>query len=378
MSSERSSKRIKSSQSPYLEAQSTFTYAYAASGRLSMSPSSPGSSSSLAKNHCPFPDCGKAFKDLKAHMLTHQPERPEKCPITTCDYHVKGFARKYDKNRHTLTHYKGTMVCGFCPGSGSAAEKSFNRADVFKRHLTSVHYVEQVPPNARRKSSNGSSSSGTAASKGVSGYAAGATGKCSTCSAMFKNAQDFYEHLDDCVLRLVQQEEPSEAINKRNLETVENDRDVHDTLKSNNLPTTTSKRITFSDDDEEEPQEQDDANDGDYSAGRKYKKAKGNKKSGATPSKAGRKKRKEYPSSWGCPQEQMKMKKRTVCVYDGQRRLFKDGMMMSSEYEVRLPTGGVEPRTGGQQFVTDLDVATMRRAEALHNATEEEKGPWSQ
>lgn len=68
------------------------------------------------KGCCPYPECGKIFKDLKAHMLTHQIERPEKCPIQSCDYHVKGFARKYDKNRHTLTHYKGVMVCGFCPG----------------------------------------------------------------------------------------------------------------------------------------------------------------------------------------------------------------------------------------------------------------------
>lgn len=58
------------------------------------------------RGRCTYPDCGRVFKDLKAHMLTHQSERPEKCPITTCEYHHKGFARKYDKNRHTLTHYK--------------------------------------------------------------------------------------------------------------------------------------------------------------------------------------------------------------------------------------------------------------------------------
>jgi hypothetical protein len=46
------------------------------------------------KQRCPHPDCGKTFKDLKAHMLTHQTERPEKCPIASCDYHIKGFARK--------------------------------------------------------------------------------------------------------------------------------------------------------------------------------------------------------------------------------------------------------------------------------------------
>jgi len=129
-------------------------------------------------------------------MLTHQHERPEKCPIQTCDYHTKGFARKYDKNRHTLGHFKGRMVCGFCPGSGSLTEKSFSRTDFFKRHLTIVHAVEQTPPNSRMKISS---------SKRLSDYGPHATGKCSTCQMTFNNAQDFYEHLDDCILRAVQE-----------------------------------------------------------------------------------------------------------------------------------------------------------------------------
>ncbi|KAL9604869.1 MAG: hypothetical protein Q9219_000317 [cf. Caloplaca sp. 3 TL-2023] len=179
------------------------------------------------RGRCPNADCGRLFKDLKAHMLTHQSERPEKCPIVTCEYHSKGFARKYDKNRHTLTHYKGTMVCGFCPGSGSAAEKSFNRADVFKRHLTSLHGVEQTPPNSRKKSPTSS------AAKKPADFSGDAAGKCSTCSAMFNNAQEFYEHLDDCVLRVVQQEEPSEAINEQRLAEVANDQSVLETLDRN-------------------------------------------------------------------------------------------------------------------------------------------------
>ena len=182
------------------------------------------------RGRCPNIDCGRLFKDLKAHMLTHQSERPEKCPIVTCDYHQKGFARKYDKNRHTLTHYKGTMVCGFCPGSGSAAEKSFNRADVFKRHLTSVHGVEQTPPNSRKKSPT------TSLARKASTHAPDATGRCSTCSAMFNNAQEFYEHLDDCVLRVVQQEEPSEAINEQHLSRIANDPAVRETLERHMLP----------------------------------------------------------------------------------------------------------------------------------------------
>lgn len=184
-------------------------------------------------------------------MLTHQNERPEKCPIQTCEYHIKGFARKYDKNRHTLTHYKGTMVCGFCPGNGSAAEKSFNRADIFKRHLTRVHAVEQTPPNSRKKTSRNINSA-----KKLSDYALDATGKCSTCAETFGNPQDFYEHLDDCVLRIVQQEKPSEAINAVRLAEVEKDQSV--SLRNNALPTTTTSPVMNEDEDNEEFDDNDD------------------------------------------------------------------------------------------------------------------------
>lgn len=212
------------------------------------------------KGMCPLPECGRVFKDLKAHMLTHQNERPEKCPITTCEYHLKGFARKYDKNRHTLTHYKGTMVCGFCPGSGSAAEKSFNRADVFKRHLTSVHGVEQNPPNSRKKSPTGR--------KAYSGSQQNMAGTCSTCSVTFANAQDFYEHLDDCVLRVVQQADPSEAINQRLLTSVAEDKNVSETLDRNGLSNSIEYTVpNYEDDDEDDEDEDvdvDDANDDTY------------------------------------------------------------------------------------------------------------------
>ncbi len=195
----------------------------------------------MGKGRCTYPECGKIFQDLKAHLVTHQNERTEKCPIKTCDYHIKGFTRKYDKNRHTLTHYKGKMVCSFCPGSGSIAEKSFNRADVFKRHLTSVHDVEQTPPNSPKKTI-GIINSG----RKLSCYAPDATGKCSTCSGSFSNAQDFYEHLDNCVLRIVQQGELSEAINalqsaeNMRLAEIEKAQNLNETLRDDDVPTTTT------------------------------------------------------------------------------------------------------------------------------------------
>ncbi|KAK4245294.1 hypothetical protein C7999DRAFT_34354 [Corynascus novoguineensis] len=150
------------------------------------------SSSSLVRSRCPHPECGRVFKDLAAHMLTHMEERPEKCPIETCEYHIKGFARKYDKNRHALTHYKGTMVCPFCPGAGTAYEKAFNRADVFKRHLTAVHNVEQTPPNSRKM-----------VLPSGAGRVGGLGARCNICQSQFGTAQEFYEHLDDCVLNVI-------------------------------------------------------------------------------------------------------------------------------------------------------------------------------
>jgi hypothetical protein len=343
-------------------------------------PATPGESHSgdeKEKQRCTWPDCGKVFKDLKAHMLTHQNERPEKCPIQTCEYHTKGFARKYDKNRHTLTHYKGTMVCGFCPGSGSAAEKSFNRADVFKRHLTAVHGVEQSPPNSRKKSAAG-------APKKIPTYAPDATGKCSTCSQTFSNAQDFYEHLDDCVLRIVQQEDPAEAINAKRLAEVENDKDVHMTLEKNNLPTTTETTST-EEEDEELNTDEDDVDSSSKSSSSPATKKKGNPANGVQKSRGlthsrggvtltvktrGRKNRRDYPSSWGFDKGQMTMKKRVLAVFDGPRRLAKDDMMLSTDHEVRIPL------SEGNSYVTDLDVQTMKRANGFHSATAAEKGPW--
>lgn len=174
----------------------------------SASQESPSSRSATGdnRNRCPHPDCGRVFKDLAAHMLTHQEERPEKCPIEACEYHIKGFARKYDKNRHALTHYKGSMTCPFCPNAGTAYEKTFNRADVFKRHLTSIHNVEQTPPNSRKLFIGSQPTSNVYSSEAPSSNGA----QCSICQARFATAQDFYEHLDDCVLSvIVPQQNPS-------------------------------------------------------------------------------------------------------------------------------------------------------------------------
>ena len=150
---------------------------------------------------CPLPGCGLYFKDLKAHSLTHQAERPEKCPIAICEYHTKGFARKYDQAKHTLTHFRGTLTCPFCPLFQFNFEASFTRVDVLKRHLTSVHGVQQTSSTSRQKSQGGTHLN-------LTGVPIPNLGGCSTCPLTFDSPQAFYDHLDACIFKTLADLEP--------------------------------------------------------------------------------------------------------------------------------------------------------------------------
>lgn len=220
------------------------------------------------------------------------------------------------------------------------------------------------------------------------------SGTCSTCGVTFVNAQEFYEHLDDCVLRVVQQGDPSEAINERILTSVAQDRAVKETMERHMMSTSLDLAgpTSFGGEDEEED---DDSNDFRSSGGSSKKGVQGGRpgltrsvsddhaglRQGLTHSKGGvslsgsgkgNKRRKNYPLSWGAAPEKMKMKKRVMCVFDGPRRLWKDDMMLDADNEVRVQLPGGD----GRRWITDLDVQTLRRAEGLHNATDDEKGPW--
>jgi hypothetical protein len=63
-------------------------------------------------------------------------------------------------------------------------------------------------------------------------YGPNAAVKCSICSATFSNAQDFYSHLDDCVLRIVEQEGPSETLKYNKTKSIHASQQVATTSQS--------------------------------------------------------------------------------------------------------------------------------------------------
>lgn len=126
-----------------------------------------------------------------------QPHRPQKCPISTCRNHSEGFVRRYNQQRHILTHYHGEMTCVFCSIDNGEHTKAFARIDELKRHLATTHGAAQkatrsVQPDTTREKSNDESG--------------GKTGQCSVCSTVFDSAQAFYDHLDLCIARAVREQ----------------------------------------------------------------------------------------------------------------------------------------------------------------------------
>ncbi|KAF2736281.1 hypothetical protein EJ04DRAFT_551355 [Polyplosphaeria fusca] len=146
------------------------------------------------EGQCPISECGRFFKDLKAHMLAHQTLRPEKCPIETCEYYLKGFTRSADQARHTSTHFKGTLHCDFCPSLGPNKE-GFAQLDHFLRHLKSKHGVisdSTLQEDTREEDF-------LAVRDRDLDHA---VADCSLCAEPF-DPQGMYSHLPGCVVRRV-------------------------------------------------------------------------------------------------------------------------------------------------------------------------------
>ena len=156
---------------------------------------------------CLIPECsGLCFKDVDAHMrITHFTERlAEMCPVKTCERHLRGFTRAGDKKRHVFTHFKGTLVCGFCTSDSTSFSQAADRVDLFLTHLIKNHgvrvwHIEPPSDSGRLVRTNRTSKSNSPVAT------------CSVCSEPF-TAQVLYEHLPGCILREVTKYEESNGL----------------------------------------------------------------------------------------------------------------------------------------------------------------------
>jgi hypothetical protein len=82
-----------------------------------------------------------------------------------------------------------------------------------------------------------------------------------------------------------------------------------------------------------------------------------------------RKKRKDYPL-WASLGSTTNMEKRVLKVFDGERVLDKDDIILDTNNEIRTKSGAK------RAYVTDLDVQTMQRVDALHDTMMETTSPW--
>jgi hypothetical protein len=142
------------------------------------------------------PAYARRFKVLRSHLL----DRPEKCPLTSCEFHVRGFARRFDKHRHMRTHFQGTLYCGFC-----SVTTPFNDCDMLLRHLVSVHGahldrdVEENDFDEESREDRESKKPTDSPQQKTADYL---IAECSVCSTAF-NPRGMWEHLKSCVIEKV-------------------------------------------------------------------------------------------------------------------------------------------------------------------------------
>lgn len=78
-----------------------------------------------------------------------------KCPVTTCEYHHKGFSLIAERDKHTMTHAKGYLRCGFqeCRstrddlGNTKDNGQRYDSAEHLRNHVLEVHKYQYTDMN---------------------------------------------------------------------------------------------------------------------------------------------------------------------------------------------------------------------------------------
>jgi hypothetical protein len=74
-----------------------------------------------------------------------------------------------------------------------------------------------------------------------------------------------------------------------------------------------------------------------------------------------RKRRSDCPPSWGNPRDTMKVKKRVMCAFDGNRQLWKDETFFAADLQANIPWSRME------SYAMDLDALRITQPEVYFN-----------
>lgn len=96
------------------------------------------------------------------------------CVEPLCEYSSKSFASKARRDCHVLSHYNRVMICDFCSVNGA---RSFPSVAALKDHVMFRHVCEGDC----------------------------ATSDCKTCQRGNLSPERFYYHIEDCVLRWMEE-----------------------------------------------------------------------------------------------------------------------------------------------------------------------------
>lgn len=165
-----------------------------------------------------------------------------RCPVKTCDHHVKGFTRPMDRKRHILKHYSGVLECGFC--DGVTFSQSSDRVNLFLTHLLKKHNAGGQRPMSYAGSEPSNTDSHDETNRSVA--------TCTVCTEPF-TAQGYYEHLSGCILREVARNEGTHANNEDHEDGEESGAADVLVALSIPLPSSQAPKVTPSVEDTEDP-----------------------------------------------------------------------------------------------------------------------------
>ena len=97
----------------------------------------------------------------------------QKCPVTSCEYHDKGFSTKVERDKHTMTHFEGAFRCSWCIDYHLTSLKLLDD-HMHKHHKMRLRYFDWMV-------------------------------ECCICHQLFRSSR-YAEHLDDCMVHAVELE----------------------------------------------------------------------------------------------------------------------------------------------------------------------------